>query len=146
MAVAREAKDAERHLVPIAGGVQEEQRKVAIDAVPDGVMLGAHADGFGDGELAVLGQRDVGIEGMDDFRRQRWRRAHARKRKRRNKRTQQQHAEARAHGAGARLTCGTAPSPSPSWKNSRGAKPNRPAIRLLGNDCTITLRLRTVPL
>ena len=44
-------------------------------------------------------------------------------------------------------TCGAARSPaSSSSKKSRGEKPNAPAIRLLGKDCTSTFRLRTAPL
>src|SRR5271169_5234592 len=44
--------------------------------------------------------------------------------------------------ASGKLTCGTARSlASASSKKSRLANPARPAIRLLGNDCTSTLRL-----
>ena len=50
-----------------AARVLEDERKVAIDAVPDLAAFGRDADGLGDGELAVLGELHVGDERLDDL-------------------------------------------------------------------------------
>ena len=66
-AVARHADQAEADLVQLAAGVAEGERKVAVDAAPDLAAFRAHADRFGDGELAVARDHHVRVEGVDHF-------------------------------------------------------------------------------
>ena len=151
--VAPDADEAEGHLVHAARGVAEQERKIAVDAVPHGAAFRVHDQRFGDGQFAVLGDLHIGGEGADDLGRARGGSAEVgaeRQRQDDEKRGPFVRALAGMRvpqcAAGARSTLGTAPSPAPSSKKARVPKPNGAAIRLLGKDCTSTLRLRTVPL
>ena len=104
LTVARDPEQAESHLAQRAAGVAKGERKIAIDAVAHGAAFGAHAQRFDDGELAVLGNADVRIEGLDDF---------GGKDMAGGEQPAQQHGKPQkpAHrGAGFKATCGTARS------------------------------------
>ena len=67
LAVALDTEQLEVHFTQNAAGILEGQRKVAVDAVPDVAPFRLHAQGFGDGQLAVFGEADFGIESLDDL-------------------------------------------------------------------------------
>src|SRR6185312_2947700 len=141
MAVAPDGNYAEGHFAQAAARVAKGQREIAVDAVPHRTAFGAHAQRLGDGEFAVLGDLDVRIKGMDDFGGRRF----ARNGKRGD---QGGDAPEPVHdGDGLNWTCGALRSPaSASSKKPRAANPPTPAMTLLGNAWTSTLRLRTAPL
>ena len=66
-AVAADVENAERNLAQGAARVLEGERKVTIDAVSDLRAFRLDADGFDDGEFAVLGDPHGRLEAMDDF-------------------------------------------------------------------------------
>ena len=139
-AVAHDAEQAEGHLAQRAAGVAEGERKVAIDAVPHLAAFRLHAHGFGDGEFAVLGDLTFEFEILDDFGGICRRGGHAARRA--STAMRQRPLIAAPERPAARRA-----RRRPRVRNSRAAQSRtRPAIRLLGKDCTSTLRLRTVPL
>lgn len=67
-AVTFDADHGEIHLADGTIRVLERQWKVSINAVPDIASLSLHANRFGDRQLTILGETDIGIERLDDFR------------------------------------------------------------------------------
>ena len=133
--VAPHRQDIEVHHVIVTEAVPVLGREIAVDAAPDTIPLGPHANRFGDFDPAILDDHNVAMKIEYAFL------------ARRRQRQQEQAGEQASHSTDPNLTSGTlAASSDDFWKKLRARKLNIPAIILLGTDSVIVLYSRTDPL
>ena len=70
LTVARDVEQFEADFVQPPGGIGVSQRKIAVNAAFDLGAFGAHTDCFSNGERAVFGHLNGGIETLNDFSRE----------------------------------------------------------------------------